>query len=225
MTKRAAVDPALAEADHRQASAGGCGGVAAPAADYERQERRGLRINRAFRLALRPCLPTGAGDALSRPRRGSPPFEAHKGNPRSQPRSQPAAGRHHCSLSRPSLSSFMSFACTGLAIPSFFILVMRLVRLRPSRAAAPRGPPTTHPVPRKACKIRSRWESQKVPGAGVGATGTRIGATGFASGLRKGFGSTPLSARITARSIRFWSSRTLPGQEYEANASTVSCGI
>jgi hypothetical protein len=28
----------------------------------------------------------------------------------------------------------------------------------------------------------------------------------------RGFGSTPLSNRITARSTRFWSSRTLPGQ-------------
>jgi hypothetical protein len=119
----------------------------------------------------------------------------------------------------------MSFARTGLAIPSFFILVMRLVRLRPSRAAAPRGPPTTHPVRRKACKIRSRWESQNVAGAGVGAASAGVGASGFESGLRSGFGSTPLSARITARSIRFCSSRTLPGQEYEVNASTVSCGI
>ena len=59
---------------------GQVGGVAASAGDYEREERRGLRLNRAFRLALRPCLPTGAGDALSHPRRGSPPFEAHKGS-------------------------------------------------------------------------------------------------------------------------------------------------
>jgi hypothetical protein len=41
--------------------------------------RRG-EMARTFRLALRPCLPTGAGDAPSRPRRGSPPFEAHKGS-------------------------------------------------------------------------------------------------------------------------------------------------
>ena len=78
--QRAAVDPALAEADHRQASAGRLGGLAASAGDYERQERRRLRISRAFRLALRPCLPTRAGDALSHPRRGSPPFEARKGS-------------------------------------------------------------------------------------------------------------------------------------------------
>jgi hypothetical protein len=171
-----------------------------------------LRISRTARLA-------------------SKPLEAHKES-RSHRRFHPAAGCHHCSLSRSSFSSSTSFSRTGLEIPSFFILVMRLVRLRPSRAAAPRGPPTTQPVARKACRIRSRWESQNVPGVGVGATragvsatGAGVSATGRASGLRKGFGSTPLSARITARSIRFCSSRTLPGQEYEVNASTVSCGI
>jgi hypothetical protein len=47
----------------------------------------------------------------------------------------------------------------------------------------------------------------------------------FACNVERGFGSTALSDSMTARSIRFWSSRTLPGQWYATNAFIVGSGI
>src|SRR5208337_1421442 len=44
-------------------------------------------------------------------------------------------------------------------------------------------------------------------------------------GAGSGFGSTPSLDRITARSTRFCSSRTLPGQEYDEKAAIVSGGM
>jgi hypothetical protein len=41
----------------------------------------------------------------------------------------------------------------------------------------------------------------------------------------RGFGSTPLLDRITARSIRFCSSRIFPGQGYAMKADSVSGGM
>jgi hypothetical protein len=48
-----------------------------------------------------------------------------------------------------------------------------------------------------------------------------IGGMVFACDVEKGLGSTPLSDRMTARSVRFWSFRTLPGQWYAMNACIV----
>jgi hypothetical protein len=48
---------------------------------------------------------------------------------------------------------------TGREIPSFFILAIKVVRFRLSRAPAPPGPPITQPASRNACKIRRRVES------------------------------------------------------------------
>ena len=45
--------------------------------------------------------------------------------------------------------------------------------------------------------------------------------TAFGSDIGKGFGSTPSFDRITARSIKFCSSRTFPGQEYAVKALIV----
>jgi len=75
-------------------------------------------------------------------------------------------------------------------------MATKVVRFSPSRTAAPWGPPTTQRVARNACKIKARWESKYVLGAG----GT---VTGFVSDSGKGFPSTPSSDRITARSIKF----------------------
>ena len=130
----------------------------------------------------------------------------------------------------------MSFGRSGREIPRLFILVIRVVRFSPSRAAAPWGPPTTQSVAFNVCKIKARSKSFKVCPADV--TAGVFGTTGFASNegkgsrstwlfermtagskfldaspaevratgvlsVEKGFGSTPLSEQITARSIRF----------------------
>src|SRR6202008_1052529 len=102
-------------------------------------------------------------------------------------------------------------------IPSFFILATKVVRFSPSRAAAPPDPPITQPASRNACKIRARVESSNVRREGVIARGFlsdtgRGFLTAFLSDVGSGFGSTPFFDRMTARSIKFWSSRTLPGQ-------------
>jgi hypothetical protein len=113
----------------------------------------------------------------------------------------------------------MSFRCTGREIPSFFILAIKVVRFSPSRAAAPLGPPIAQLTDCSVRRIRARWESLNKPWD-VG-----ISVTGLLSEIGKKFGSTPSFDRITARSIRFWSSRTFPGQEYEVNAASVSSDI
>ena len=57
----------------------------------------------------------------------------------------------------------MSRWSRGRYIPSLFILETNVVRLSPSRAAAPRGPPIIPPAARNACKIKARCESMNVP--------------------------------------------------------------
>src|SRR5216683_239097 len=126
-------------------------------------------------------------------------------------------GCHDCSLFRFSLSGYMLSLRTGRETPSFFILAIKVVRFSPSRAAAPPDPPITQPASRNACKIRARVESLNVPGEEVTVSGFlsdtgRGFVTAFLSDVGSGFGSTPLFDRMTARSIKFWSSRTLPGQ-------------
>src|SRR5215469_6515387 len=95
----------------------------------------------------------------------------------------------------------------GLDIPNFFILAIRVVRFSPSRAAAPRGPPTIQPDACNALRIKARWESQSVPSCTEGKT-TESTVAWFAlirleSKGGKGFASTPLSDWITALSTRF----------------------
>src|SRR6516225_4612625 len=103
---------------------------------------------------------------------------------------------------------------------------MRLVLGSPSLAAAPSGPPMTQRVSSNVRKISDRVESLNVATVGLGGS---VGFRGTA-GVRANVGgiglvSTPSFDRMTARSIRFWSSRTFPGQEYEVNAAIVSGGI
>src|SRR6201987_6503236 len=107
---------------------------------------------------------------------------------------------------------------TGLDIPNFFIFAINVVRFSPSLAAAPPGPATTQPDARNACRIEARVESVSVPCCGNTVTGLFYTAG-------KGFGRTPSLDLMTARSIRFCSSRTLPDHEYNINASSVSGGI
>ena len=102
----------------------------------------------------------------------------------------------------------------GREIPSFFILVMRLVLGNPSLAAAPSDPPPiTQPVSSNVRKIRDRVQSLKVADVGLWAIAFWAGTVVRANDGRSGLRSTPSFDRMTARSIRFWSSRTFPGQE------------
>jgi hypothetical protein len=119
--------------------------------------------------------------------------------------------------SDPSSNSLMGRCCRR-KIPRLFILESNVVRLSPSLAAAPWGPPISPPAARNVCKIRATSCSRNVP----------CGATRVIDVLcdgGRGLGSTPSSDRMTARSIRFWSSRTLPGQGYAMNAFIVVSGI
>src|SRR5260370_23385422 len=54
----------------------------------------------------------------------------------------------------------------GRKIPSFCILQIRVVRFKPSLAAAPFGPPITQPTASSVCKIRARSESLRVVAEG-----------------------------------------------------------
>src|SRR5260370_7023362 len=72
-----------------------------------------------------------------------------------------------CSL--PSKSTSCCF-CTGREIPSFCIFAISVVRLRPSLAAAPLGPPITQPAVSSVCRMRLRSESLRVVRRGGEAT-------------------------------------------------------
>jgi len=98
----------------------------------------------------------------------------------------------------------------GRRIPSFCILLISVVRLKPSLAAAPAAPPTTQPTASNVRRISSRSASLNVVG------GPKLACLDVA---RKGFRSTPSFERITARSIRFCSSRIFPGHSYELKRS------
>ena len=47
-----------------------------------------------------------------------------------------------------------------------YFVATKVVRFSPSRTPAPWGPPTIQRVARNACKIKARWESKYVLGAG-----------------------------------------------------------
>src|SRR5580692_6888910 len=110
------------------------------------------------------------------------------------------------------------FSSEGRRIPCFFILAISVVRFIPNRAAAPYGPPTSHPVASNAPRIKRRSDSLSVLLVGNATTeSTRVG--------RRRLGSKPSLESITARSITFWSSRTFPGHEYDSKALTNSSGM
>src|SRR5271163_2546770 len=91
---------------------------------------------------------------------------------------------------------------------------MSVVRFKSSFAAAPFGPPITQPTDSRVHRIRARSESFRV----VATEGAALKTPA----ADKGLGSTPSLERITARSIRFCSSRMLPGHGYEINADMVA---
>src|SRR5215831_8938095 len=108
------------------------------------------------------------------------------------------------------LSTLLISLIFGREMPSLFILEIRVVLGIPSRVAAPSGPPIIQPVSSNVRKISDRVQSLNVPTVGHGRVGFKreLGAGANTGGI--GLGSTPSSDRITARSIRFWSSRTFP---------------
>ncbi len=88
-------------------------------------------------------------------------------------------------------------------MPSFFILEWRVVRFIASLAAAPAGPLRVHFESRRTCRMCSRSASSRV-------LPTEL-CEGVAGGFNSDNGSIrlDLTERITARSMKFSSSRTL----------------
>src|SRR5262245_55617066 len=95
-------------------------------------------------------------------------------------------------------------ASRGSGSPNRFSIDCNVVRLRPSRAAAPRGPPITQPVSSRTRATYARSTPTSVSSslwAGRGGD-----STGSGGRVRR-----PPGDRITARWITFSSSRTFPG--------------
>src|SRR5260370_23038333 len=97
--------------------------------------------------------------------------------------------RAHCTdagaakLSGDRSQSLSDAPLTGLAgpveIPSLRIFVMRVVRLSPSLAAAPFGPPTTQPVSRRGLGMRARaasFSARTKPSCVAGVVSSAVGA-------------------------------------------------
>ncbi len=97
-----------------------------------------------------------------------------------------------------------------------FIWAMRVVRFRPRRAAAPPTPPTRPPDSRRACSTCSRVRGgttarTRFGRTAAGAISVAAGITGDVALSSAGeMRSTPREERMTARSMTFCSSRTLP---------------
>ena len=71
-------------------------------------------------------------------------------------------------------------------MPTFFIFDWSVVRFIPSRAAAPSGPLSTHPVWRRTPRMWSRSASASVPGASAGTrAGTAAGGGPFLPATRE----------------------------------------
>jgi len=102
-------------------------------------------------------------------------------------------------------------------IPSFRILAMSVVLFKPSFAAAPFRPPTTQLVWRRVAMMCARSASASV-------RKTQFGVSWLVSSAIGARNSAPL-VRITERSIKFWSSRILPGQSYLTSAVITSSGM
>src|SRR6266481_1002714 len=128
--------------------------------------------------------------------------------------------RHSTSTYCPALVRHLSrLAPTpGRESPSRFSIECNVVRLMPSRAAAPRGPPITQFVSSRTCAMKARSTPSSVSTALGGYGGT--GATRIGGSVKPG----PVE-RITARWITFSSSRTFPGHGWRRSASRVSRGI
>ena len=95
------------------------------------------------------------------------------------------------------------------SIPSFFILVISVVRLRPIRTAAPLAPPTRPLVSFRIRTILSCSSNfSTLPSAELMDPSSNSGTT---------ISSLSVRARTTARSTRFSNSRTFPGQCHRAS--------
>ena len=99
-------------------------------------------------------------------------------------------------------------------MPSFFIFLYSVERFIPRRVAAPFGPPNTQPVSRRTPRMCSRSASARVAAAFFSPAASSAEARGEEEGGRSPTGtwSERPGERMTARSITFCSSRTLPGQ-------------
>src|SRR5580704_7843456 len=107
------------------------------------------------------------------------------------------------------------FRCT---IPSLCILDVNVVRGNPSREAAPFGPDTTPLVCSRTPRMWLRSASERV---------CVIAALGHELALNSSVGISNLGPddRITARSMTFCNSRTLPGHAWRLRSSSASSAI
>src|SRR5258707_8432133 len=104
-------------------------------------------------------------------------------------------------------ASYAAMVLFGRERPSFRILLFRVVRLSPSLSAAPLGPPITQFVSSRALRMWSHSASSSVTGAAGLSCCDQLRLSNGARKIVPG-------DRITARSTKFCSSRTLPGQAY-----------
>src|SRR5260370_32011072 len=102
-----------------------------------------------------------------------------------------------CSL--PSKSTSCCFG-TGREIPSFCIFAISVVRLRPSLAAAPLGPPITQPAVSSVCRMRLRSESLRVVRGGEETPPRGLSGS-------EGIGRTPSIGKIKNAASWFFSTR------------------
>src|SRR6266446_532245 len=122
-------------------------------------------------------------------------------------------------------------------MPSLRIRAWRVVRLMSRRTAAPLGPAMRHCVCLRARRMCWRSDSSRVE---IGEdeevedvkevkdeeeSPPALAARAVDFNSAKGMRSSLPGERSTARSMRFSSSRTLPGQEYWVRASMASAGM
>ncbi len=115
--------------------------------------------------------------------------------------------------------TYLIYAATvlfGRKRPSFRILLLRVVRLTPSLFAAPFGPPITQFV---SIRVLRMWLYSASPSVTGGAGLTCSAHRRLSNGAR----SVAPGDRMTARSTKFCSSRTFPGQAYCISVLHRSC--
>src|SRR5262245_36125191 len=102
-------------------------------------------------------------------------------------------------------------------MPSFFMREIRVVRLSPRRTAAPFGPPTRPSVSRSVRTICSRSDEADTTDPFIAEVPSLNSDAGTFSALPR--------VRITARSMKFSSSRTFPGQCHPFKRFIAPAGI
>src|SRR6266851_2081975 len=135
------------------------------------------------------------------------------------------------------VQKFIDGGYTGRRMASLRMRAWRVVRFMPRRTAAPLGPAMRHCVCFKARRMCWRSASSRVEIEEVGEVeevkevkdeeGSAPAAVARAADFNsaKGTRSSLPGESSTARSMRFSSSRTLPGQEYWVRASMASAGM